>query len=64
VDKIVNWKNEWLPRQLYHLHGSRDRMFPLRRVKATHVVREGGHFMVNNRAEEVSTILDMIVNSR
>ncbi|HMI60485.1 MAG TPA: alpha/beta hydrolase [Puia sp.] len=63
LDRIVNWRNEWIPSQLYHLHGSRDRMFPLRRVKATHVVREAGHFMVNNRAGEISNILDKILNS-
>ena len=63
VDRIVNWKNEWLPGQLYHLHGSRDRMFPIRRVKATHVVPGAGHFMVNNRAEEINVILEKLLNA-
>jgi len=63
VDRIVNWKNEWLPGLFYHMHGSRDRMFPLRRVKATHIVLGGGHFMVNNRAEEINAILEKIINS-
>lgn len=60
VDNIVNWKNEWLPDRFYHLHGSQDKIFPLRRVKATHVIPEGGHFMVNNRAEAVSRMLGRI----
>lgn len=60
VDQILNWKNEWLPERFYHLHGNRDKIFPLRRVKATHVVAGGGHFMVNNRSEILSGILGRI----
>jgi pimeloyl-ACP methyl ester carboxylesterase len=60
VDRILNWKNEWLPGRCYHLHGNRDKIFPLRRVKATHVVPEAGHFMVNNRAETLSMLLGKI----
>jgi hypothetical protein len=38
-------------------------MFPLRKVRATHVVDDGGHLMVYNRAEAVSGILAGILRT-
>jgi pimeloyl-ACP methyl ester carboxylesterase len=61
IKEIIRWKNEWQPPVLYHIHGSKDRTFPLNRVAATHVVEGGGHFMVMNRAKEVSQILQDIL---
>ncbi len=61
IKVIGRWRNEWSPPELYHIHGSRDRTFPLNRVVATHVIEGGGHFMVMNRAKEVSRILGDIL---
>lgn len=60
VNRILNWKNEWQPAAFYHLHGSKDRIFPLRRVQPTHIVPEAGHLMIHNRAEAVSAIISGI----
>jgi pimeloyl-ACP methyl ester carboxylesterase len=57
IHQVLNWQNEWLPPVLHHIHGSKDRMFPLSRISATQIVPQGGHFMVMNRAKEVSHIL-------
>lgn len=57
IEQIVKWKNDWQPPVLYHIHGTKDRTFPVKRVAATHVIRGGGHFMVMNRAKELSRIL-------
>jgi len=63
VKQIVCWKNKWQPRVLYHIHGSKDKTFPLNRVAATDVVEGGGHFMVMNRADEMNAILGRIRDS-
>lgn len=62
IRQIVCWKNEWQPQVLYHIHGSKDRSFPLKGVAATHIVN-GGHFMVMNRAKEISGILEGILGN-
>jgi pimeloyl-ACP methyl ester carboxylesterase len=62
IGQVINWRNEWLPPFLYHLHGSNDRTFPLKNIHATHIVPGGGHFMVMNRAKEVSAIIQSIIN--
>ncbi len=58
VNAILHWKNELVPENLVHIHGAKDLPFPIRFVKPTHVIRDGGHFMVLNRATEINRILD------
>jgi pimeloyl-ACP methyl ester carboxylesterase len=61
LHQVVIWENKEIPEQLYHVHGQRDRVFPLRWVEADFVVDNAGHFMVLNRAVEVSTLLKKII---
>lgn len=61
IRQIAGWRNEWQPAALYHIHGSRDHIFPLNRVEPTHVVEGGGHLMIHNRAEEISGLLAEIL---
>jgi pimeloyl-ACP methyl ester carboxylesterase len=62
IGQVINWRNEWLPSSLHHIHGSNDRTFPLKNIMATNIVPGGGHFMIMNRAKEVSTIIGSIIN--
>lgn len=61
LGQVINWRNEWQPPSWYHIHGTNDRTFPLKNIRATHVVSGGGHFMVMNRAKEISAILESIL---
>lgn len=58
LQAILQWQNEWVPEATIHIHGSSDRPFPRRYVKPTHTIVNGGHFMVMNRAAEISRILE------
>ncbi len=57
LEAVVHWENEWTPPSIVHIHGSSDRPFPRRYVKPTHTIVKGGHFMIMNRAKEISRIL-------
>ena len=61
VNQIINWRNDWKPQQIFHLHGDQDHIFPIKRVSPTHVVPNAGHFMVMNKCGEVSRILNDIL---
>lgn len=63
IDRILNWQNEYRPGKLFHVHGGRDRIFPIRNLKPTHIVPDGGHFMVNNRAAAVNALLAEILTA-
>lgn len=52
---VVNWNGPVSPvRDLVHIHGDKDRLMPIARIKGAVVVRGGTHFMVFSKAEEVS----------
>jgi pimeloyl-ACP methyl ester carboxylesterase len=61
IEQVVNWQNESKPSSIYHIHGSSDKTFPIKYTRPTHIIRGGGHFMVMNRAQEVSSVIERIL---
>ncbi len=57
IDKIVRWSNRTPIQNLFHLHGTSDRILPLRFVQCDATVKNGGHFMTLNKVEEMNRIL-------
>jgi len=54
VDKIVHWENTHIPVNCLHIHGDKDRLIPIQNVDYTIRIKGGGHFMVWNKASELS----------
>lgn len=61
INQVLNWKNDWLPSEMVHIHGNKDHIFPLKKVKPTHVINGGGHFMIMNHHKEISNILKEVL---
>lgn len=61
INEIINWKNDWLPSPVFHIHGGNDHIFPLKKVKADYVIPGAGHLLVMNNAAEVSRILKQVI---
>ena len=61
IDKVVNWKNTWQHPSLIHIHGTADKMFAINKAQPTHIIPKGGHFMVMNKAEEVSCVINQFL---
>ena len=61
VQQAINWKNDWQHPNIYHIHGDNDLMFPIKNIVATYTIKNGGHFMIMNRAAEVSTCINSIL---
>lgn len=57
VNQVVLWKNKTLPKNLVHIHGTGDRILPIRFTEYDIVVKKGGHFMTLNRSDEINRIL-------
>lgn len=57
VNELLNWKNETRPANLFHIHGTNDRIFPHKTTHADIKIKGGTHLMVHNRAGEISNIL-------
>jgi pimeloyl-ACP methyl ester carboxylesterase len=62
LHQVVIWSNEFVPENLCHLHGSSDRVFPIRFVAPDFTVEKGGHLMILNRAGQISTVLRKIIS--
>jgi pimeloyl-ACP methyl ester carboxylesterase len=57
IDRILTWKNEWYPEHTVHIHGEKDKMFPLKNIDASHIINNGTHMMIYNRATEINACL-------
>ncbi|MCF3109066.1 alpha/beta hydrolase [Niabella sp. CC-SYL272] len=62
-DKILNWRNTNGFKNVVHIHGDRDRIFPIKYITPDYVIKEGTHMMVWNRAPEISAIINRVLPS-
>ena len=58
INKIFNWSIDWKPSDFIHIHGNNDHIFPIKYVRPTHIIDGGGHFMVMNKHEQISKIIN------
>ncbi|MFD0940138.1 alpha/beta hydrolase [Pedobacter boryungensis] len=61
IDKIMNWKNESYPKNLYHIHGTSDKIFPVNNIKNVIEIPNGGHFMIVNKASQLQQLIFDII---
>lgn len=59
IDKITHWKNTVVPSNLIRIHGDQDKVLPHYTTDAR-LIKNGGHFMIVNRAEEVSAVINSL----
>ena len=57
INEILNWQNVVRPNNLYHIHGTKDKLFPFKITKADKGIENGGHLMVYTNADLVSNII-------
>lgn len=58
LKRMSEWNHPDKVENLYHIHGSSDRLIPLKIVKPDTVIEGGGHLMVYAQYEEISKILN------
>lgn len=63
VNEAINWKNNWQHPHTYHIHGDNDHMFPIKNIRASRIIKKAGHFMIMNRAAEVSRYINSILGT-
>ena len=63
LNAIVNWDQPARLPGIVHLHGSKDRMLPIKYTHPDFVIKGGGHLMIFNKADEVNKILNEVLSS-
>jgi pimeloyl-ACP methyl ester carboxylesterase len=58
INAVLSWKNSERPQNLFHIHGTADRIFPFDTTHADVKVKDGGHLMVYDKADEINRILN------
>jgi pimeloyl-ACP methyl ester carboxylesterase len=55
--RILTWENTIEPQNLFHIHGTADKLFPIGYICPDVKINGGGHFMVYSKADEISEVL-------
>jgi len=61
IHQVLNWKNNWYPENIIHIHGEKDKIFPVNKLSPTHLIKGGTHIMVYNKAKELSECINSIL---
>lgn len=61
INEVLNWRNNWQPPAIYQVHGDADRIFPIYNMSPDYTIKNGGHFMIMNKAAEVNEALQRIL---
>lgn len=63
LNAVLQWNNVEIPGALFHIHGTRDQVFPIYFTKPTHIIKNGGHLLAMSHPEEINSILKEILES-
>jgi pimeloyl-ACP methyl ester carboxylesterase len=54
---ILHWDNQIIPKNVYHISGDKDKIFPYQRIKNATIVKGGTHIMILSKAKQINTWL-------
>ncbi len=54
---IANWEQKHPPKHYVHVHGTIDRLFPIKYISGHHTIEGGQHFMLVDKAKEIAKVL-------
>ncbi len=60
IDKVVRWTNLIHPPNIFHIHGTSDRILPFKLVNCDLAIEHAGHLMTLNQEEEINKALKKI----
>lgn len=61
INAVLEWENKEVPQRVYHIHGTRDEIFPIGLTTPTHIVEKGDHNFVVSRPEILNQMLKEII---
>jgi len=63
MDAILGWNNHRIIKNVYHITGDRDKVFPYKNIKGATIVKGGTHVMIFTKATEINTWLQNILKN-
>jgi pimeloyl-ACP methyl ester carboxylesterase len=62
MNAVLLWQGANAQCPVYHVHGSKDELFPLAQVKEAEIIEGGSHLMIVTRPKEVSKVIREFLN--
>lgn len=57
IEAIMHWDNKETPTNIYHIHGTKDRLLPHFFANATTLIPNGSHLMIMTHAAAISKLI-------
>jgi len=61
IASIINWQQTAPIKNIIHIHGTNDAIFPIKNIQNTIKVKGGTHIMVLTKAKKISKIIDTVL---
>ncbi|PKL16336.1 MAG: alpha/beta hydrolase [Spirochaetae bacterium HGW-Spirochaetae-5] len=61
LTQVMRWNNINIIDNLHHIHGNKDRLFPINKIKNYFLIESGHHFMIVSKSQEVSETINNIL---
>lgn len=61
IKELTNWNPTQVQVPIHHIHGEKDKVFPLSYIQQVEMISGGNHFMVYQRAKEVSERINALL---
>jgi len=58
---VLKWDNVVIPPNVHHIHGDKDRVFPMKNIREATIVKGGSHIMIFDKAKQVNKWLKPIL---
>ena len=59
--RVVGWKNKSIAKNIIHIHGDKDRLFPIRYIENAEAIKGGSHVMVLYRSKEIASRVGLAI---
>ncbi len=63
VNELVNWENQDRIENVIRIHGTKDKLIPWNSTAKVELIEDGEHFMIVDRADEISEIINDKIKS-
>lgn len=58
MNALISWKFDAMNSDIIHIHGTNDKMLPIRFVKPNYKIEGGGHFMIYTLVDRINEIIE------
>lgn len=62
IKNVLHWKQDSKKENIIHIHGNKDKIFPIKHIKNCIIVDGGTHIMILNKAKTINTILENVLS--